>query len=221
MSPEIRGHTWRYGLPVLIVLLVFLCFSPVLHNDFVNWDDDANFLDNPSYRGLSPSHLAWMFTTFHWGHYHPLSWLAHGLVYSLWGMNPFGYHLISLAFHAANAVIFYAVILALLRRVEPQRRDIGTLLPHSAAAAGALLFAIHPLRVEAVAWATDLHEVLAAFFALLSVLAYLQLEPQTAGRPHRWYALSIACFALSLLSKAAAVTLPLVLLVLDSYPTCR
>ena len=218
----------RCGPPLVIVLLVLLCFSPVLHNDFVNWDDDANFLDNPHYRGLSPSHLAWMFTTFHWGHYHPLSWVAHGLVYAIWGANPFGYHLISLVFHAANAVAFYYLILALLGGVErkgdspPQRgQSPFSASSVSAAVVGALLFALHPLRVEAVAWATDLHEVLSTFFSLLMLLAYLRMEQHAAGQPRRWYVLSVGCFALSLLSKATAITLPVVLLVLDVYPLRR
>src|SRR3989441_1119125 len=103
-------------VPAGIALVVIACFLPTLRNDFVLWDDDLNFTDNPSYRGLSWRQLHWMFTTVHGGHYQPLSWVTLGLDYTLWGMNPTGYHLTSLLLHAVNAVLFYYVVVALLRR---------------------------------------------------------------------------------------------------------
>ncbi len=75
-------------VPAGIALVVIACFLPTLRNDFVLWDDDLNFTDNPSYRGLSWRQLRWMFTTVHGGHYQPLSWVTLGLDYTLWGMNP-------------------------------------------------------------------------------------------------------------------------------------
>src|SRR5262245_34749734 len=95
------------GVAVIIVVLVFASFSPTLNNGFVDWDDTGNLLENINYRGLSPSHLGWMFTTFHYGHYQPLTWLSFGVDYLVWGMNPKGYHLTSVAFHALNGVLFY------------------------------------------------------------------------------------------------------------------
>src|SRR5207253_1772165 len=83
-------------VPAGIALVVIACFLPTLRNDFVLWDDDLNFTDNPSYRGLSWRQLRWMFTTVHGGHYQPLSWVTLGLDYTLWGMNPTGYHFTSL-----------------------------------------------------------------------------------------------------------------------------
>ncbi|HEX9417416.1 MAG TPA: hypothetical protein VGA81_00055, partial [Methylomirabilota bacterium] len=103
-------------VPAGIALVVIACFLPTLRNDFVLWDDDLNFTDNPSYRGLSWRQLRWMFTTVHGGHYQPLSWVTLGLDYTLWGMNPTGYHLTSLLLHAVNAVLVYYVVVALLRR---------------------------------------------------------------------------------------------------------
>src|SRR5439155_804333 len=102
-------------VPAGIALVVIACFLPTLRNDFVLWDDDLNFTDNPSYRGLSWRQLRWMFTTVHGGHYQPLSWVTLGLDYTLWGMNPTGYHLTSLLLHAVNAVLFYYIVLALRR----------------------------------------------------------------------------------------------------------
>src|SRR5207249_5694880 len=196
---------------------VLVCFLPALGSQFVLWDDDMNFTDNPSYRGLSASHLRWMFTTLYGGHYQPLSWLTLGLDYTLWGMNPTGYHLTSLLLHAVNAVLFYYIVLALLRRaVAAVSASAG------AAAVGALFFAIHPLRVESVAWASERRDVLAALFYLATVLAYLRMaEEEPSGRAHRWYLVSLACFVLSLLSKAWGITLPVVLLALDVFPLRR
>ena len=93
-------------MPLLVALLAFAAFLPALENGFVNWDDDKNFLENPHYRGLGWTQLRWMFTTFHEGHYQPLSWLTLGVDYVVWGMDPFGYHLTNLFLHAANAVVF-------------------------------------------------------------------------------------------------------------------
>src|SRR5262245_3219054 len=118
MSPPRRAAA-RWFQPALLsflVLAVVACFLPILGNDFVTWDDDLNFTENPSYRGRSPAHLRWMLTTLHGGHYQPLSWITLGLDYVVWGMNPTGYHLTNLILHAINTVVFYLVVAALLRR---------------------------------------------------------------------------------------------------------
>ena len=81
------------GLSFFIIFAVFLSFWPVFNNGFVSWDDKAVLLDNQNYWGLTPSHLAWMFSSFHSGHYHPLTWISFAIDYSIWGMNPLGYHL--------------------------------------------------------------------------------------------------------------------------------
>ena len=218
-APASRRATAPWGVPAGLALVVIACFLPTLRNDFVLWDDDLNFTDNPSYRGLSWHHLRWMFTTIHAGHYQPLSWVTLGLDYSLWGMNPTGYHLTNLLLHAVNAVLFYRIVLALLRRAAvswPAR-----VLP-GAAAVGTLFFAVHPLRVESVAWASERRDVLAGLFYLATVLAYLRMTAEEpSGRARRWYLVSLACFVFSLLSKAWGITLPVVLLALDVFPLRR
>lgn len=203
-----------------LAVVVGLCFAPALHCDFiVNWDDDHNLLNNPAYRGLSLAHLRWMFTTFHGGHYQPLSWITLALDYRLWGMWPPGYHLTNVILHAANVLLVYALARALLRwATRPQVPDPAVLA--SAAAVAALAFGIHPLRVESVAWVTERRDVLSSFFLLLAVLAYVRMVDAAAAR-RRWLLLSLGCFSLSLLSKAWGMTLPVVLLVLDAYPLRR
>ncbi len=195
-----RGSSWAVGLGVTIITLIV--FWPALHGQFLNWDDDQNFLNNPHFRGLDPSNLRWMFTTFHLGHYHPLTWLTLGLDYSLWGMDPKGYHFTNLILHTAGAAVFYLVALRLLgRRIL-------------AAGLAALLFAIHPLRVESVAWVSERRDVLSGLLYLLSALAYLKAHQN--GPRRRWIGLSLVAFAAGLLSKVIVVSLPVALLALDA-----
>jgi Tfp pilus assembly protein PilF len=208
--------TW--GVPTLVALLTILAFLPSLSNGFVTWDDDKNFLNNPNYRGLGPSNLAWMWTTFRLGHYVPLSWMTLGLDYVAWGMNPFGYHLTSLLLHAANAVVLWFLARTLLRLCVRSAYDSSAL--DVAAACAALAFALHPLRVESVAWATERRDVLSLLFYLLSVATYLRFAEQPQ-RARRAYWLSLALFACALLSKATSMTLPAILLILNVYPLRR
>ena len=160
-----------YLIPGLVALITFVVFSPALRNGFVNWDDLETLVENQNFRGFTWSHLRWMFTTFHMGHYQPLSWLTFSLDYLLWGMDAFGYHLTNILLHSANAVLFYFVTLRLLAIAAPISSAVVLKL---AAGFSALVFAIHPLRVESVAWATERRDVLSGFFLLLTVLSYLK-----------------------------------------------
>src|SRR2546428_2669194 len=161
-----------------------------------------------------------MWTTFHMGHYIPLSWMTLGLDYLLWGMQPRGYHLTNLLLHAANAVVFYLVARRILGLALPGPDNPGPGRLAVSAAFAALLFALHPLRVESVAWATERRDVLSGLFYLLTLLVYLRAcERQERGR--WWYAGSVALFICALLSKSMAVSLPIVLLILDVYPLRR
>src|SRR2546422_3214114 len=205
-------------IPLVIAFSTFAAFLPALQNQFVSWDDAENFLDNPHYRGLGWTHLRWMWTT-HLGHYIPLTWMTLGLDYLLWGMNPVGYHLTNLLLHAANAVVFFFVVRRLLTRALSSPSERGHALALSAGFA-ALVFAIHPLRVESVAWATERRDVLSGLFYLLTILMYLRArEREERGRG--WYWLSVAVFVGALLSKSMVVNLPVVLVILDVYPLRR
>src|SRR5438445_8753083 len=208
----------RWLVPLLVVLCTLAAFLPTLQNHFVNWYDDKNFLDNHHYRGLTWQQLSWMWTT-HLGHYIPLTWMTLGMDYLLWGMNPVGYHLTSLLLHAASAVVFYFVVVRILTLALPRLADRGHALVASAGFA-ALVFAIHPLRVESVAWVTERRDVLSGLFYLLTLLTYLRsCERPELGR--WWYGLSVALFGCALLSKSMAVSLPVVLLILEVYPLRR
>lgn len=219
IASHLTQHRWL--LPALLAVATLIAFVPALQNGFVNWDDHKNFVQNPHYRGLGWPQLRWMTTTFHMGHYIPLTWITLGLDYLLWGMNPVGYHLTSLLLHITNAVLFYLVALRLLRAAVPDAAASGPGLALGAMFAG-LLFALHPLRVESVAWATERRDVRCGVFFLLTVLAYL--EAVTTREPayrRRWWIASVGLFGAALLSKAAAMPLPAVLLLLDVYPLRR
>ena len=213
-ATSVRRHWY---LAALVALVTIAVFSPALQNDFVTWDDDRNFVNNAQYRGLGWAQLRWMWTTSHMGHYIPLTWMTFGLDYVLWGMEPAGYHLTNLLLHAANAVLTFFLIRRLLSVSLPtDARDERALA--LSAAVGALLFAVHPLRVESVAWVTERRDVLCGLFCLATLLAYLRAE---IDAERRWYRVSVGLYVCALLSKSMAVPLSVVLLVLDAYPLRR
>jgi protein O-mannosyl-transferase len=211
----------RLGLPALVFMIAMIPFLHVLSNQFVDWDDYDNLVNNPHYRGLAWSQLHWMFTTFHMGHYQPLSWVTFGLDYMLWGMNPAGYHLTNLILHAANSALFYFICRRLLTAAL-SGADYESWWINLSAASAALLFAVHPLRVESVAWATERRDVLSGLFFLWTIYCYLRAASSSPIRSQRrWLAAAVVVYALSLLSKATAITLPALLLLLDVYPLRR
>jgi len=231
LGEDTSGAVWARGGGVLwavfcIVLAgaSLLSFWPCLANDF-NYDDTAFLLENPHYRGLGATQLRWMFSTFHFGHYQPLTWISLGLDYLLWGMNAWGYHLTSLLLHCANAILVYWLALSLMRRAAERggaaRHVASWHLPASALVA-ALVYSLHPLRVETVAWVTDRADVLSTFFLLLCTLSYLRAA-RAGTRMSRagWLTLAVMLYAAGLLSRGMGVPLPLVLLLLDWYPLGR
>src|SRR5262245_25819006 len=166
---------------VLVGVVTLVTFLPAVRNDFVNWDDVENFLNNPHYRGLGWTNIRWMLTTAHLGHYIPVTWLTLGLDYVLWGMDPRGYHFTAMLLHAVNAVLLYVLAYRLLELGFTAARG----LPLGAAAA-ALLFSLHPLRVESVVWITERRDLVAGLFSMLAVLSYLnawQRHTMTGLRP--------------------------------------
>jgi Tfp pilus assembly protein PilF len=212
-SPAVESPQARWLFPLGVAVVTVLAFGPAFKDGFVSWDDAKNFLDNPHYRGLGLAQLRWMWSTFHMGHYVPLSWMTLGLDYLVWGMNPAGYHATSVLLHALNAVLVYFLARRLFELTSTPER----VLP---AAFAALFFAVHPLRVESVAWITERRDALSLAFYLASLIAYLRFS-SSAERRARWYCLSLAAFAGALLSKGTSVTLPAVLVLLNIYPLRR
>lgn len=215
---------------LLLLAATWVSFWPVQYNGFL-WDDRANILGNPDFRGLSAENLWWMLTAFHMGHYQPLTWLSLAIDYELWGLEAKGFLLTNLFFHSLVAVCFFFVTRAILRLARSCRFERGVRAPEPELAEGwltlaafgaAMLFAIHPQRVESVSWVTERRDVLSGLLWMLTVFLWLGYgRAVNRGREWLWYAGALVAFALSLSAKAWGITLPAVLLVLDVYPLGR
>jgi len=221
VQEQTRPDPWVRIAGLAVFTIAFVTFLPVLDNGFV-WDDRSNIEENAEFGGLSVDRLAWMFTTFHNGHYQPLSWVTLGVDHVVWGTNPAGYHLTNLVIHSINAVLVYLLAVMVFRLSVRWGAEASPPALHVGAVLTALLFALHPLRVESVAWVTERRDVLSASFILLTVLMYLRACGQgDRGLFGRRLAVVLAAYLLSLLSKAGGMTLPVILLVLDWYPLRR
>lgn len=206
-------------MPFLIFAATFAAFFPALDNGFVGWDDSADLLFNPNY-GFGWTGIRWMFTSLWGDHYYPLTMMSFALDHALWDRNPFGYHLTNNLLHAANAVLFYHLSSALLVMTVKGLRENKTALSASAGFS-ALLFGLHPLRVESVAWATERSDLLSGFFYLAAVLFYLQAHAGKDSERLRRQTSAFLAFVCALLSKSIVISLPLALILLDVYPLKR
>jgi len=202
--------------------VIAVAFRPVLNNTFlVNWDDDVNFLDNDGYRGIGWEQIRWAWSTDLLGVYQPLAWLLLGMEYVLWGLRPAGYFATSLTLHAANAIALYLLTTEVLRRSDLGRGwGYGGAIPGASALAVAA-FALHPLRVEVVAWASCQPYLPCALFSMLAALAYLRADELRGGNRAAWLAGCWLMALAALLCKAVAVSVPFALLILDYYPLRR
>jgi Tfp pilus assembly protein PilF len=178
-----------------------------------------------------------MLTAYHTSNWHPLTWLSHGIDYAIWGFNPLGHHLTSVILHGLNTFLVAVLIIRLIQTGQGSREEnegwVSALL---AGAVTGLFFGLHPLNVESVAWISQRKNVLYAFFYLLSIFFYLNYNESSlrgtckitsiglypgSGCRTRYYFFCLIFFILALMSKPMAVTLPLVLIILDIYPLKR
>ncbi len=186
-------------IPRLVVLLcVAVPFLACLSNCWVDWDDPVMVTRNPLVQSVGAASLKVVFTSFITNAWHPLVFLVYSLEYQLFGADPTGYHVVSVLLHLAAVSAVFSLI--------------GELAGWRAAFAGALLFGLHPARVEPVAWASGQKDLLAGFFFTAALLAYWRY---VARNSRRWYLLAVCLAALASLSKGTTVSLPLVLLLLD------
>jgi len=220
------------AVSLVVALVTVLAYLPAISNDFVNWDDPVNILNNVHIRSLDWPFFKWAFTETSLSYWQPLNWLTHAIDYSVWKLNPAGHHLTNILLHAVTTFVIAQLVIRLID--FPLRRSGSMpLLDRTAVlvAGGVtgLLFGLHPLNVESVAWVTGRPGMLCTLFFLLSVFTYLghaataggdrgQQEPAVFAR-YRHYFLSLIFFVFSLASKPMAITLPVVLLLLDWYLT--
>jgi protein O-mannosyl-transferase len=192
----------------LLLAAVFLVFGQTIQHGYANYDDRTYICENRYLtEGSAADKIAWAFTTDRAANWHPLTWLSHLLDYSIYGLkNPGGHHLTSVLLHAASAILLFLAL----------RRMTGDFWPSALAAA---LFAVHPLRVESVAWLAERKDVLSGLFFMLTLWAYARYTSHSFSFS-RYFAVA-AFFALGLLAKPTLVTLPCVLLLLDYWPLER
>src|SRR5579863_1713476 len=189
------------GICFVLILLNAIVYAPVRHFEFVKWDDHQYVLENAHVStGLTWPNIAWAFSTGYL-YWHPLTWLSHMLDVQLYGLNAGPHHVTSVLLHTASTLLLFGLLY----------RITGA-LGRSAFVAG--LFAIHPLRVESVAWVAERKDVLSTLFWMLTVWAYVWYVRQPSLR--RYLAVLLA-FLLALMSKPMVVTLPFVLLLLDFW----
>jgi tetratricopeptide (TPR) repeat protein len=190
----------------VLVIITLGVYAPVLRNGFVNYDDPRDLLGNPHLnRGFTLGGLAWAFSMTEYPNWHPLTWISHMLDFQLFGFRAGLHHAVSAIIHAANAALLFLLL----------RQGTGALWPSAVVAA---VFALHPLRVESVAWASERKDVLSMLFGLLSLAAYLGFARRRSAAA---YGAAVALFACSLMAKAMFVTLPAILLLLDFWPLGR
>lgn len=209
-------------LAALLALITAATYLPALNNGFV-WDDHHYVLDNTGIRGSWIQTITWSFTKFAAGNWHPLTWLSHAIDIQIWGMEPYGHHMINILLHTINTTILFWLVLSTVtigtRQQKPTIKQ-DEVVPVITAAITTLLFGIHPLHVESVVWVAERKDLLCALFYLLSIRTYLKIHDVNESRTPRrtLYLCSVGLFLLALMSKPMAVTLPLVLLILDWYP---
>ena len=216
------GHRASRGVLIAVCCLLVLgtvaVFAQTARHDFVNCDDNEYVYENfQIQRGFTPASAWWAITQPHSANWHPLTWMSHMIdwqAFGTWDADrqryvdswPGGHHLVNVLLHAANAVLLFLILRAMTGGAWPS-------------AVVAALFAIHPLRVESVAWVTERKDMLSGLFFLLTLAAYQAY----ATRPFSWwrYGLVVISFALGLTAKSMLVTLPFVLLLLDYWPLGR
>ncbi|MGA2241640.1 MAG: tetratricopeptide repeat protein [Verrucomicrobiota bacterium] len=242
-APRPNSRRAVLGVCLLLATVVFLVFGQSLRHEFVSYDDDGYFKSNHQVKaGLTWNGAQWAFRTTYASNWHPVTWLSLMLDAQLFGTGPAGPHLMNVLLHAANAVLLFLLLRRMMRlRSEASSPQVGLGCDKSvgtvAAQAGALwpsafvaaVFAIHPLRVESVAWVAERKDVLSGLFFMLTLWAYARYA-QTRARIQmsgvRWlgsydYWLAVLFFALGLMSKPMLVTVPFVMLLLDWWPLER
>lgn len=196
----------RWLIAFAMLLVTMAVYSPVRHNGFVDFDDPAYIIENPHVNsGLTWENVRWAVSHAHAHNWHPVTWISHMIDIELFGLHAPGHHGMSVAIHAANALLLFLVL----------SRFTGSLGPAAFASA---LFALHPLHVESVAWAAERKDVLSTFFFLLGLLAYGRYA--RTGRALAYIA-TLGAFAFGLMAKQMVVTFPCVLLLLDYWPLRR
>jgi tetratricopeptide (TPR) repeat protein len=192
---------WNYKL-ILVLAITGIAYYPSLNNGFLNWDDIIYVMNNDMIKTLSVENVTKMFSTFYMGNYHPFIIFSFAFDYSLFQLNPTGYHVHNLVIHLINSFLVYAFCYFLFSK----KTNIALIV--------SVLFALHPMHVESVAWISERKDLLYTMYFMMSLISYLfYIEKKEI----KYFVLSVCLFVFSLLSKAQAVTLPVVLVLIDFF----
>lgn len=200
------NKNYKYLIIVLLIVFTFLAFSRILSNDFINFDDPAYITENHNIKsGLNTQTVKWAFSAIVASNWHPLTLLSHALDWNLFGQWAGGHHLVSLLLHIGAVVLLFLFLCKTTQSLWPS-------------AIVTALFALHPLRVESVAWAAERKDVLSVLFGMASLYVYaFYVQDKKISK----YLLCLSLFALSLMSKPMLVTLPCIMLLIDYWPLQR
>ena len=193
-------------LCLLIILITLLVYGQVRKHDFIIWDDPLYVTGNFNVQaGFHCDSILWAFTTNHGANWHPLTWLSHMLDYQLYGLAPSGHHLTNLWWHLLNCLLLFRILQSMTKEIWPSFFV-------------AMLFAIHPLHVESVAWVAERKDVMSAFFWLLTTWLYLRYIRTPVLKNYLPVTVSLG---LGLMVKPMLVTLPFTLMLIDFWPLRR
>jgi protein O-mannosyl-transferase len=210
--PETASKDFRALLIISLILISFAAYYPVLNNTFHdNWDDNAYITTSQRVRnGLSADNVVWAFTNISVGFYYPLTWLSHMTDIQLYGLNPKGHYATNIILHCLNVLLFF---LLLLISTGSQFRSF----------LAAVIFSLHPMNVESVAWLAERKNLLSVFFLLLALICYV-LRFKSGGGKKAAVRYKSACylfFIMGLMSKSSIVVFPFLLLIFDLWPLKR
>ncbi len=220
-----RDHV--QSLVLIAAVITLLLYLPALADQFVNWDDDQYVYQNRFIRSMDADFLKRAFFDFHAGNWHPLTWISHAADYTISELNPLGHHLSSVILHSLNTLLFGLLTSYLILNDRGRKSPYPKSVERRAFIAGgvaALLFGIHPVHVESVAWVSERKDVLSTFFVLLTIATYAKytaVRGSDGGSGKAYYRMSLVLFLCALLSKPMAVTVPVMLMILDVYPFQR
>jgi len=193
-------------LCALLGIAVLVIYGQVIGHELLLYDDKQYVYQNPMVQGgISPQSIYWAFSTFYASNWHPVTWLSHMLDQEIFGSNAGAQHLMNVLLHSLNSILLFTVL----------RKMTGSTWRSFAVG---LLFAIHPVHVESVAWLAERKDVLSLFFGLLTIWSYIRFTEKPAVTT---YVPVVAFFALGLMAKPVLVTLPFILLLLDYWPLNR
>lgn len=208
---------------LVITVVTVAAYWDIVHHQFLQWDDKLYIHNNKHIQSLTSANLYWMFTNFDVGNWHPLTWLTLAIDFKIWGYNPVAFKFVNVFIHILNSILVYFVTFSILQLAQRNyhsnsngifsRISLGEL--SLASLLTALLFAIHPQHVESVSWIAERKEVLCGLFFLATILSYIKHK---VTDNNNWLTVSTIMFFFSLMAKPMAVTIPLVLVLLDIYP---